>query len=1212
MAGAVGSIRVLPPSGKDEKPSGKDEKQTHAMDIGPDHPELEAPVQAKPSSAASVAPPVNLVAQRRLHNISSDLLGFLNGINRLHYLEKAMRILHEKGVEPGSEKAKANKEKAEKILKFWNIPLIPELRAKIDAADVEGAKELLRTLNLLLHAMDRLKHNEFERADRAIRKLGAYLVGDLEIAIRRGDYSSALVALEKGRNDVICLFDACNAEDDETVQAAVSRLDVPMFPELRKEIDAKNLGNAIAVLENYRREIANLQLAIKAMPDLARAQRYLSSLGVYIVGDLKVALFARNLSQAKDAFDRCRTDISHLKEAMLAIQPETGRPAADIKRAKSALSKLGVYLLGDLRKALEAGRLQIAAEALERARADVACVSDAINAIHPVDGSPTRPDLAKAAVAKLGLNLDGSLKTAVENRNLFEALRTIEAFREDQRKKSYQISGNRIGKGSYGKVYDATHRSTGRPVVIKKQDLDRAAQREADTFGLIQRNSVPHSVIPMEIYTSSPEKRKPHMNIVMPKHQVMKHGTTIPLPELRSMAFQGVGYFIGMKKIGKSHNDIKPGNLSWEAGSQHLAIFDYGLSLSFDDPKLSDPNTVIGTRPYQAPEYLLGYPLNDNPTMDLWSWGCTLIELYIGEHLFPRDSCSLEARRLHALAICDQIGHPSKEYIAKCNQQRVKEIFAFDADGNVEGVLLPHLPRWPNTTRWEERMRAKARSQGDDLAMLEELIQHISGLLDYADRRELRNMNFPNITMHLEEDLAPNQTIVIYPPDANSSTNPLLVIKGGIKYSCLHIPIQEPAEAGNFCFSYFEGEREVISFKPIVIKNKDWAEFDLPRKTSTPITTPLKSTLFSQTSAFAPLPSAASGAGSGSAAQAAALPQAAAAQVDAAPLPMPAVVQPQAAPPGKRKRADDGLAIQPPVAKRLDLKKVPIKGPDRDKDRDRERDKDLDIPQKPLAFPSPYASQGAPAQAPAPMEQEQADPGYPYAPPARSAAMAPPQMRAAPEKRQKKMDQISAALGNPPMPQGVPAQAPAPMEQEQADSGYPFAAPAGSVSMAPPQMRAAPARSPVMPPPKVRAAPRERHKKMDQISAALGNPPMPRPPISLLAHNPNLMPHLRAQSPVRVREFAPINLSQRERDRSASHFSPSQHPPENPMGLEILAAAAEMQAPALPLPMPQPSPRPSSPVPLAMPVRPGSPVSGKGFSQGSLLDSIQDDFELNP
>ncbi|HSW72584.1 MAG TPA: protein kinase, partial [Chlamydiales bacterium] len=741
MAGVlpVSAARVHHLSGKDEKPSGKDEKQTHAMDVGPDHPELDAPVQSQPASAVSVARPVNLVAQRQIHNVSTDLLGCFNGINTLYYFEKAMRILHEKGVEPGSEKAKANKERAKKILKTLDFPIIPELRAKINAADIEGAKDLIRTLSLLHQAMNRLEHDYFERADRAIRKLGAYLVGDLEIAIRRGDYSAALVALEKGRNDVICLLDAFDAEDDEAAQAAVNRLGVEMFPELRAEIDAKNINNAIVVLENYRRDISKLQLAIKVMPDLARAQRAITSLGVYIVGDLKVALFARNLSQAKIALDGCRTDISHLKEAMLAIQPEEGRPLADMKRAKAAIGKLGVYLLGDLRKALEAGRLQIAAEALERARFDVACVTDAIHAIHPVDGSPSSPKTANAALAKIGFRLAGSLKTQIDARNLYEALKVIEAFREDRRKISYQIQGDRIGKGSYGKVYPATHPSSGMDVVIKTQDKDKTAEREAETFGVIQRNHVPHSVIPIEIFTSSPDKRNPHMNIVMPKHQVLPHGTTLPLDQLRSMAHQGVGYFTGMQKIGKSHNDIKPSNLSWEVGPQHLAIFDYGLSCSFDDPKLSQPNAVIGTRPYQAPEMLLGYPLTDNPMTDLWSWGCTLIELYLGEHLFPRDSDSIEAVRLHALSILDQIGHPSKEYLAKCDQARLKKIFALDADGNIEGVLQPHHPRWPNTSKWDERIREKGSNKGDDPVLVEDLIEHIRGLLDYADRRELRD-----------------------------------------------------------------------------------------------------------------------------------------------------------------------------------------------------------------------------------------------------------------------------------------------------------------------------------------------------------------------------------------------------------------------------------------------------------------------------------------
>lgn len=1134
--------------------SGKDEM--FPMDLREDHVDA-APLPSQTSSLIEVAPTVNLVSQRNLHNISTDLRGFYDGINRLYYLEKAMQALHptKAGVEPDIAKT-------DEYLARLDLPQIPELIAQIKAGDLKKAKDLLNTINLLKQAADELKkpNPNFDKADRAVRKLGAYLVDDLKEALRLEDYSLSLKLLARGRRDVATLVEVFELEIDAAEALVVDQLEVPMFSELRAAIMEKNLNYAIAALENWRSDSSPLKEAIAAMPDIEQVQKILADLGVYLVGGLRVAILARDLEKAKTAFDKSRNDISCLKEVMSAIHPTKGRPDPAIRKAKSLIGKLGVYLLGQLKTALEAGDLQIAVEALERSRKEIALVQDAINAMNPVDGAPN-PHLADASLAKMGFKLVGELKKAIEERNLYKALEEIELWKEDIRNKSY-FKGEKVGGGSYGDVHRVVHSSTMRPGVMKTQKLTkrngepaRAARREAETLGAIQRNAVPHSVLPIEIFRSSPGK-KPHLNIVMPELQALKHGKVIPLDQLRSMAYQAGGYFIGMKDIKRLHNDIKPSNLGWDG--YYLSFFDYGLSCASYDPMLTDPATNIGTNQYQAPEFLFGYPLNDNPTMDLWSWGVTLIELYLGEHLFPRNGDSIEEIRQHALGIIDQIGTPSMGYLKKCNQERLKEIFHLDADGDIEGVRRPLHPRW-STTPWDERMRAKAGSQGDDLLKLEGLIDHIRGLLNYADVRELSGFDFPNITFRLKGDLKHNQFIVFYPENSDPSAPPILVVKGGVSYSCLHLPIPAHAKFGDFLWGICENGKLISPIAPCRIENEGFLTIN---QKATPIT-PLRSQIFSETAQLPLLPSAARGVGSSSGPSQAALPQ--------------------AAPSGKRKRQEDG--DQPDAAKRLDLHN----SPEMAMDRDEEREKDRDIPRRPLP------------QAQAPMEQGLDDLSYPDAASVSSIQMPPPKAKLSSMQRKEKMKQINAVLGNPLKPKAmefdkdkdrdIPRRPFAEMNsqyrglvsrvsQAQApkDLGYPFAAPA-----------------------RVLAAP-EKPQKTAQVASILRNPPIPNAKVLMPSQVRELLPPPLPYQPLGLRLFSassaqaiPMPLPVR-----AKSPEPLSLPviPDSHMDLGILANVAA-EADHLPLPV-----RAKSPEPLPMPIRPGSPDPGQGFTQGPLLGNI--------
>ena len=69
-----------------------------------------------------------------------------------------------------------------------------------------------------------------------------------------------------------------------------------------------------------------------------------------------------------------------------------------------------------------------------------------------------------------------------------------------------------------------------------------------------------------------------------------------------------------------------------KVNSSAIKIIDYG-SACFTSNKMY---TYIQSRFYRAPEVILG--ISYGPNIDMWSFGCILVELFTGYPLFPGES----------------------------------------------------------------------------------------------------------------------------------------------------------------------------------------------------------------------------------------------------------------------------------------------------------------------------------------------------------------------------------------------------------------------------------------------------------------------------------------------------------------------------------------------------------------------------------------------
>ncbi|KAJ3986840.1 kinase-like domain-containing protein [Lentinula detonsa] len=85
-----------------------------------------------------------------------------------------------------------------------------------------------------------------------------------------------------------------------------------------------------------------------------------------------------------------------------------------------------------------------------------------------------------------------------------------------------------------------------------------------------------------------------------------------------------------LKKVGVMHADIKPDNILVNEHKSLLKLCDLG---SASDASENDITPYLVSRFYRAPEIIMG--VTYDPSIDIWSIGCTLYELYTGKILFP-------------------------------------------------------------------------------------------------------------------------------------------------------------------------------------------------------------------------------------------------------------------------------------------------------------------------------------------------------------------------------------------------------------------------------------------------------------------------------------------------------------------------------------------------------------------------------------------------
>jgi len=255
-----------------------------------------------------------------------------------------------------------------------------------------------------------------------------------------------------------------------------------------------------------------------------------------------------------------------------------------------------------------------------------------------------------------------------------------------------------IGNGSFGVVYQAKLCITGELVAIKKVLQDkRFKNRELQ----IMRKLDHQNIVKLRyfFYSSGDKKDEVYLNLVLefvPEtvYRVARHYSknkqTMPSLFIKLYMYQVFRSLAYLHSQGVCHRDIKPQNLLVDPETGVLKLCDFGSAkqLVKGEPNVS----YICSRYYRAPELIFG--ATDYTTqIDVWSAGCVLAELLLGQPIFPGDSGVDQL-----VEIIKVLGTPTREQIREMNP-------------NYQEFKFPQIKAHP----WTKVFRQRATSDAMDI-----------------------------------------------------------------------------------------------------------------------------------------------------------------------------------------------------------------------------------------------------------------------------------------------------------------------------------------------------------------------------------------------------------------------------------------------------------------------------------------------------------------
>ncbi|OZJ04266.1 Negative regulator of the PHO system [Bifiguratus adelaidae] len=199
----------------------------------------------------------------------------------------------------------------------------------------------------------------------------------------------------------------------------------------------------------------------------------------------------------------------------------------------------------------------------------------------------------------------------------------------------------KLGEGTYATVYKGKSRLTGEIVALKEIHLDSeegapsTAIREISLMKELKHQNIVHlhDVIHTEnkLMLVFEYMDRDDLKRYMEVEGRNNHGALQPavIKNFMYQLLKGIAYCHDNRVL---HRDLKPQNLLINKRGE-LKLGDFGLARAFGIPVNTFSNEVV-TLWYRAPDVLLG-SRSYSTSIDIWSAGCIMAEMYTGRPLFP-------------------------------------------------------------------------------------------------------------------------------------------------------------------------------------------------------------------------------------------------------------------------------------------------------------------------------------------------------------------------------------------------------------------------------------------------------------------------------------------------------------------------------------------------------------------------------------------------
>lgn len=232
-----------------------------------------------------------------------------------------------------------------------------------------------------------------------------------------------------------------------------------------------------------------------------------------------------------------------------------------------------------------------------------------------------------------------------------------------------------VGNGSFGVVFQTKLSPSGEDAAIKRVLQDkRFKNRELQIMRIVRHPNIVE--LKAYYYSNGERKDEVFLNLVLEfvpetvyraSRYFSKMKTTMPILEVKLYIYQLFRSLAYIHSQGICHRDIKPQNLLLDPSTGVLKLCDFGSAkiLVENEPNVS----YICSRYYRAPELIFG-ATNYTPKIDVWSTGCVMAELMLGQPLFPGESGIDQL-----VEIIKVLGTPTREQIRTMNPNYMEHKF---------------------------------------------------------------------------------------------------------------------------------------------------------------------------------------------------------------------------------------------------------------------------------------------------------------------------------------------------------------------------------------------------------------------------------------------------------------------------------------------------------------------------------------------------------